>query len=818
MTNPEKIIASQIQYDGTIRLATGLSRREMHWHNTEMLWSEFAHKLSEPTRTPETFEAYKSMPKVKQGMIKDVGGFVGGTLKGGRRKADALAWRSLITLDMDNLSKLDDPWPTVEMVLGCAAVLYSTHSHKPQAPRLRLIIPLSRQVKPDEYAAVARRVAADIGIDFCDDSTFEHHRLMYWPSVSCDAEYRYEFSDGPWLDVEEQLARYDDWQDPSQWPHSSRKDIEIRKAATKQGDPLEKTGIVGAFCRVYTVEDAIEKFLPEVYLRCENGRYTYAEGSTIGGLVVYDNGKFAYSNHGTDPAGGRLCNAFDLVRVHLYRELDDEADPATPVNKTPSHIKMSEFALTDAAVRENLAIANTTAVVDALTEDEDEIGISDSADTDWLAKLELDSRGKIKSTTNNVFIILQHDERLAGKYAYDDFKGRPIVLGNLPWQRYEKRISPNWADSDDAGLRHYVERKYGLSSVNKIYDAVEVAMLRSRIHPVRDYLTGLQWDGTKRVGALLIEYLGAEDCEYTREVTKRALIGAVARIMKPGCKHDHMLVLVGPQGCGKSTLLSRLGGKWFSDSVYTLTGKSAYEQLLGYWILEMGEMAAARKAEVEQMKLFFSKCTDNYRAAYGHRTQDHPRQCAFFGSTNDEEFLKDNTGNRRFWPVVVQNAGKNLYRDLSQEVVAQIWAEALAYYNAGELWYLDAKMEKLAKSKQQEHTEVDSRQGLVEQFLEKLLPKKWMDMELGDRLDFWFDSGFSERKEGVEPRKVVCALEIWQELFKGDVKNFRPMDARAINNIVRNIPGWEPQSSYLCGKPYGRQRAFVRKEQEDLQQ
>lgn len=230
-----------LQYDGLITIAMGSSRRSASWKTKEMLWSEFVDKLGRVTRTQETQQEYFRMPKEERDNAKDVGGFVGGTLKGGRRKIDAVLQRRLITLDMDSITAGEDPWPTVELILGCAAVLYSTHSHTAKAPRLRLVLPLSRPVSPEEYEAIARRIAGDIGIDMCDDTTYEPHRLMYWASASSDGEFRYEVQDGPWLDADEQLARYADWKDPTQWPVSSRKSGTIRRLADKQETRPRKT-------------------------------------------------------------------------------------------------------------------------------------------------------------------------------------------------------------------------------------------------------------------------------------------------------------------------------------------------------------------------------------------------------------------------------------------------------------------------------------------------------------------------------------------------------------------------------------------------
>lgn len=795
-----------LKYDGAVSIAVGSSRRCTSWQNKELLWSELAARLAIPTRTAETAAEYKNMPKAKRDDLKDVGGFVGGVLRGGRRKADAIVQRRLITLDLDSIPPGTDVWGDFELIFGFAAVMYSTHSHTVKDQRLRIVIPLSRPVSPDEYAAVSRRIAGDIGIDLCDDTTFEPHRLMYWPSASYDAPFRYEFCDGPWLDVDEQLRRYTDWHDPSEWPVSSRKMDLLERLSKKQGDPYEKPGIVGAFCRVYPVEEAIEQFLPATYLPCDNGRYTYAGGSTSGGLVLYDNGKFAYSHHGTDPISGKLCNSFDLVRLHMFGDQDDAAEPGTPVNRLPSYKAMSELAIGDPAVVEDLNLHNLAAITSAL----DEEGDTDSAE--WVKTLSVTLKGNIEPTIENALIIMRNDPNIKGRYYYDAFRERPIVCGDLPWQDLKKRQSDCWQDSDDAGLRMHLEKFYKIDSQLKIRDAVELAMLEQTRHPVREYLTGLTWDGIKRADTLFVDYLGAEDTEYTREVTRKALIGAVARIFQPGCKHDHVLVLVGPQGCRKSTTLARLGKRWFSDSLYTLAGKDALEQIQGFWIIELGEMAATKKADLEQIKQFVSKQSDSYRAAYARRTQEHPRQCAFFGTTNDDEFLRDATGGRRFWPVTVTDLGRTLGDNLTDEIVDQVWAEIVVRYNAGESWYLSAKLEALAKEVQEQHTELNAKQGMIENFLETLLPEDWKNRTLDERLLF-LSGGFGEAEQGTERRTCVCALEIWQELFRGDPKSFSPLQSREINNMLRRIKGWTPSSGRNCGPLYGRQRCFVRKEE-----
>lgn len=801
------VIADRIKslrYDGTVTIATGRSRKETQWKNRELLWSDLAKRLSETTRTSETFEEYRKSPKSVQDNIKDVGGFVGGTLSGGRRRADAVAWRQILTLDADYVK--GDFWASVEMMFDNACLIYSTHSHSPKNPRIRLVIPLARPITADEYQAVSRRVAADLGIDFFDDTTYEAHRLMYWPSTSKDAEFIFEIQDAEWLDPDAVLARYEDWTDPSYWPESSRVQQSRERLADRQGDPWEKHGMVGAFCRTYSIDDAIKTFLSDIYEPAQDGRYTYKPGSTSGGLVLYQDGKFAYSHHGTDPVGGQLVNSFDLVRIHKFGVRDEEAKEGTPINRMPSYLAMQEFAAKDDNVKKQLGLER----LEEASSDFDVVEIKEE-DNEWLKELERHHRtGMILSTRNNALIVLENDPNLKGKIAFNEFTHRPYILEDLPWENAE--AGGSWTDDDESALFHYLESVYGIDSPGKVRDALGVIMKRHRHHPVREFLDSLEWDGIDRLETLLIDYLGAEDSEYVRAVTRKTFTAAVKRIYQPGCKFDYMLTLIGPQGVGKSYILNKLGGEWFSDSLTNVQGKEAYEQLQGVWLIEMGELTATRKADNEAIKHFLTKRIDSFRVAYGRHTSDFPRQCIFVGTTNDKTFLKDRTGNRRFWPVEVmqQEPTLSIWKHLNKEEIRQIWAEAKHYYQEGEKLYLTGKLEDEAKKRQEEHREEMPMAGLVQEYLEKPLPLDWNDWDLGRRR-LYLDDEFNSYEGVTTERDRVCALEIWVEVYGGDPKNMKPMDARNINDIMREMPGWERSKSTLrFGKIYGIQRGFTR--------
>lgn len=804
LTDP---LPNKLKYDGTITIATGKSRKETSWKNREMLWYELLQKLRQTTRTRETLAEYKKMTKPQQDNIKDVGGFVGGTLKGGRRKADAVVWRQVLTLDADFVQ--GDLWASIEMLCNYGCAIYSTHKHSPDNPRLRLVIPMARPVTPDEYPAIGRRIAADLGIDMFDDTTYEPHRLMYWASTAADGEFIFRYQDEPWLDPDEILARYPDWRDPSFWPESSRVQQKRQKLADKQGDPLEKPGVIGAFCRTYSIEEVIDTFLSEVYEECGEGRYTYIPGSTAGGLVVYDNGKFVYSHHGTDPIGGQLVNAFDLLRIHKYGELDEDTEPGTPTVKLPSYLSMQEFCLADEQVKVTLG-------TEKLANAQEDFEVVEDTEA-WLKQLEYSKKGELVESLANLVLILRNDPNLQG-IAYNDFKGSAMLLEPMPWRKPEEWRGPNWSDDDDASLRVYIEKVYNVWSPAKLNDALAAISHARTFHPVKEYLEGLpEWDGIPRLEELLIDCLGAEDSSYTRAVTKKTFTAAVARVMNPGCKFDCMLVLVGPQGIGKSTLFQKLGGKWFTDSLSMndMKDKTAAEKLQGSWILEVGELAGIKKAEVEAVKSFLSRQTDKYRPAFGRRTVEYPRQCIIVGSTNaDMGFLRDSTGNRRFWPVQVRGVEPNRAPwALNDYTVGQVWAEALETWKAGEELFLTGDVAREAIEQQKLAMESDERLGLIREYLDRLLPEDWEDMSLSERRQFMHGTEFGTAEGNIE-RDRVCVAEIWNELFCKDLAIAKRFEIDEIHSLMQQIEGWERYQGNKGGKMkfrlYGVQRAYIR--------
>ncbi len=785
-----------LQNDKSLDVALGNSRKTKTWKNKTMRWSELLARMEAVTRTPETVAEYKAMGREQQSDIKDVGGFVGGYCDNGSRSETR--FRSILCLDADFASpELWDDWT---VLLGNAAAVYSTHKHTPEKPRLRLVVPLARNVDPEEYQALGRRVAAVLGIDQFDDTSYQPQRMMYWPSASIDGEYIFQYHDGAFLDPDEILAQYHNWRDVSSWPMSSRVAEVIKKTAAKQKDPLEKPGLVGAFCRAYfPIDEAIAVFVP-TYAHCEAGRYTYTEGSTAGGVVTYDD-RFSYSHHATDPASMQLCNAWDLVRLHLFGELDADCDPGAPVNSRPSYKAMAELAATDERVKVQLV---SDRLADAQEDFAADIPVGDNED-DWKKKLRFTEKGGIASCIENVVVILNGDPALVGCVGYNEMTHNIVALRSLPWRKVTGESQ--WSDTDDADLRYYLERVYGLSGKDKIFDGLNVVAMACKFHPVRDYLDGCGWDGQPRLETLLVDYLGAEDTPYTRAVTRKAFVAAVARIYRPGCKFDYMLTLRGRQGLGKSALIAKLGGGWFSDSFTTMQGKDAYEQVQGVWLMEIGELAGMRKAEAETIKLYISKQVDRFRPAYGRRLQEFPRQCIFIGTTNETQFLRDTTGNRRFWVVDTPNEPRlDMWEDLTPEVIRLIWAEAVALYRKGEDLFLSPELEAAAREVQETYEEENPKVGIVARYLDRLLPADWEDRDLYSRRT-WLEGN----DPGTVPRDRVCSYEIWAEALGQSPDRLDRYAVKEIRDIMCKLPQWRHQGNAKCTrKPYGFQRYYRR--------
>ena len=782
-----------------LSIAYGSSCHAKRWVNQQVTFDELCERLSQTVRTPETVEEYPKLPKSERDRAKDKGGFVGGKLKGGRRKRDTVEGRSMLTQDADHagIGFID----SYEMLCPYASCLYTTHGHTPEAPRVRVVVPLTRDVTPDEYAAISRFFAAEWGIDQFDECSHRPHQLMYWPTTPADGEYVFKRCDGEWLDPDRYLAAHPGWRDCAGLPRSVREGGIVERGRKQQEDPLGKQGVIGAFCRTYGINEAVHVFLKDIYQESAlQGRFDYIPADSSAGVVVYDD-VFAYSHHATDPACGKLLNAFDLVRIHKFGGLDEKVPEDTEAAKLPSFKAMCDFAVNDENVK--MTIAGERMEI-AEKEFSGENG-------NWLKQLEYEKRSTVvKNTLRNLLLILNNDEKLKG-IVFNQLSDGMEIKGEVPWEH----PSRFWRDADDAQLISYVDLTYGTFSARNYDIAVTKVADDRSYHPIREFLASLpEWDRVPRVDTILVDFLGASDNAYVRAVTRKTLCGAIARVMNPGCKFDTMLVLNGPQGKGKSTLISKLCGEWFNDSLLLndTKDKTAAEKLQGYWILEIGELAGLKKTEIETLRGFLSRQNDIYRASFGRRATPHPRQCVFIGTTNAENgYLRDTAGNRRFWPVKTPGDAARASWEMTEEEIRQIWAEALVRYKEGEPLHLDNELAGMALKEQQIAMEVDEREGMVRDYLEMPLPERWDKMDIFDRRNYICGSEFGgEREPGVRKRERVCNMEIWCECFGKERGNLKRQDANEISAIMANIEGWKKADNKVRFPIYGIVRGYCR--------
>ncbi|NCB42169.1 MAG: hypothetical protein EOM59_06075 [Clostridia bacterium] len=775
-----------------LAIAYGNNRQAKKWVNKTTSFDKLKERLKVTIRTTESAEEYAKFSKAQKDNAKDHGGFVAGALKGGRRKIDAVELRSMVALDGDRIDKTF--LENYEKSTPYTSVLYTTHSSTEENPRVRLIFPLTRDVTPEEFVAVSRYLAQMLGIDYFDECSYQPNQLMYWPSTPSNGSFVYKEVDKNWLNPDEILNAHPEWTDPTRLPTSSRESKANTVANQKVQDPLEKDGIVGLFNRVYfPISKAIEAFLSEVYEPTENeNRYHLIKSSSIAGVEIKEDGKFVYSHHAKDPAYLKLCNAFDIVRIHKFGDDDDKK----------SFRDMCEFAMQVDEVKvlaanERLALA-----------EEDFSADSD----DWKTRLKYQPKTSLlENSVYNLNLILNNDPDFRN-FAYNELANRIQVTGPLPWERPEG--NKFWRDADTAQLKSIIDIRYlPFSSRNHDVAFTKIADDR-RFHPIRDYLESLPaWDGTTRVEDVFIKYLKADDTEYIRTVTRKTFAAAVARIYVPGIKFDCVPVLDGDQGIGKSTIVKDLVTADYYSETLSLTDmddKSGAEKLQGFWVVEIGELAGMRKADIEKVKAFLSTSDDKYRPSYGKVVESHPRQCIVIATVNGERgYLRDITGNRRFWIIKVHQKKQKKTWSFTEEYRQQFWAEAKEIWKSGEKLYLEGDILEEAEKAQKGAMETDERVGMVEEYLNTPLPADWDDMDLFARRNYLNGSEFGGTQHiGTITRTSVSNAEIWCECLNHSLPELKTTDSYQIAALMAQINGWERTTNIKRLPIYGRQRLY----------
>lgn len=544
-----------------LNIAYGNSRQAKTWVNKTIRFDDLKERLKTTIRTTESAEEYARMSRAQRDAAKDHGGFVAGVLKGGRRKIDTVELRSMIALDGDRIDKsfLD----SYETVAPYTSVLYTTHSSTEDSPRVRIIFPMTRDVSSEEFVAVSRYVAQALGIDYFDECSYQPNQLMYWPSTPANGTFVYKETDGGWLDPDAILSAHPEWTDPTRLPTSSRESKANTVARQKVQDPLTKDGVVGLFNRTYyPVTKALEAFLSDVYEPTDNeNRWHRIESHSIAGVEILED-KFVYSHHAKDPAYLKLCNAFDIVRMHRFGDMDDKA----------SYKAMCELAMRQEDVK---LLAASERMADAQTD------FTGGDDAEWRKRLKYQPRTSLlENSVYNLNLILANDPDFRN-FAFNNMANRIQVMGPLPWER--PKGNRFWRDADTAQLKSIIDIRY-LPFSSRNHDVAFTKIADDRhFHPVRDYLESLPaWDGVKRVEELFIKYLKADDTDYVRAVTRKTFAAAVARIYVPGIKFDCVPVLDGDQGIGKSTIVKDLVTSEYYSETLSLTDmddKSGAEKL-----------------------------------------------------------------------------------------------------------------------------------------------------------------------------------------------------------------------------------------------
>ena len=809
--------------DKIISITTAESAKAKKWQAVQVTVGDFFKSLAEFKEIPMTLPEFVKLKETKEGRaeqekLKDTKGFVGASFSGDERSLTAVTGRDVITLDYDNIpsGKTQELVNSVD-ALNVSYCIYSTAKHCPESPRIRVVIPLSETVNRSTFEPIARKVAEAIApFEWIDGTCFRLNQLMYYPTACLGAERIYKANtERPCLEGNAWLDKYGeegkDWRDATSWPGTSGK-CEMHKY--KKTESLDKKPkIIKAFCRAYPISVAIDTFLSDVYEPAgtdTNGsaRYNLIGGTCARGGCVYDDDTAFFGNDATDKTNKRRCNSFDLVRIWKYGDLD-KGKESEDVTKRPSWKAMERLCAEDDNVQKAIR-----EIIDEKKKDRAEKEIKrykesggsveneDNAKDVW-ALLEMDENNNPKTTVNNYKVILENDEsvKIGTLYAYDEFTGKTKIFGKLP---HVGDCNGAWCDAADAAILMHIEGAYRIYSEQKYRVAMEALKIKYKINSLQQYLKSLpEWDCVPRLETILIDCLGAEDDEdgYTREVTKKAFIGAYMRAIEPGSKYDTMLILNGGQNIGKSTFLRQISvnpQEWYTDSIQKLENdKDTMEKIQGKWIIEVGELNAMSKADVNGVKLFMSSQCDVYRASYARTPAEHPRMCAVFGTTNDGEFLRDTTGNRRFWPVdcymkPVPEKTEWIVNELPK-IVPQLWAEAKARYEKfGETPYIkDATLAKAAARVQEEHRVRPVNEGVIIDFVNRKVPKNWKDMDIIARRDFWANNPAAVGEDDLVERDSICAQEIWCELYGKDINDMQRKDTLNINSVLCGLEGFE---------------------------
>lgn len=841
--------------------------------NKRAPWGKLVRVLTAENRTDMTQKQYKALSEDQKSLEKMRAGFiVGGHCNDNKRIAANVPFRSFLNLDIDNLTP--ESYQQFKDEVGLASsgiyayefVWHTTRSHTPETPKVRIIVPLIKPVSADRFVAASRVLASkfDPTMEHVDPVSFRIAQFMYKPMTNADGEFESGHNEAMFLNADQMLDEFGDWQDFSKLPCRESESLSNLVApGTKQENPFEKKGIVGAFNRAYPIEEAIDEFLSDVYERSaevsSNGvRYTYLKSSTgqSNGVLVYPDQGLMYSHHTSDPAGGgHSYNAFDMVRLHRFghADLDSKVKPDTSPTKLPSYKLMVEQFDRDEEVskqmlaeRYDLDALVAASMADLAENDEEDdtpetpagedmIG-NDADDLDvevWQTKLDRGEGGSLLPTLRNVVEILTKDKRVAGMVALDEFSGGIVKLRRFPAGTLgtlaggkkvrERNVSDvkkgdAWSDRDDAKMRYFLQLPSGnphngyqlRAAKQDVIDAIDLAADINRFHPVKKAFESVKWDGRSRVSTLFMDYLGCPDDEYHRKTAELVMIAMIARVYTPGHKWDYVPILEGKQGKRKSAFIHALSMGWFAEmrgDVVTDSKKTA-ELLEGVLVVEIPELHTFNRSESSALKAFFSAYNDKARAAFARRTSINKRQAVFWGTTNDKEYLRDKSGNRRYWPILCLIEFIDI--DRLESELPQIYAEALMLYKALLIDYPSGRIplyleegseaaltaEELQESRRIESA-ADREKGPLELWLDEPMHPSMVDCQK-------ITDDFTDDEELVQ-RSFTCSKEVLEVLAKGDDRK-----GEVFRRLMGELSGWRFTKAAHHTQRYGPAKLFVR--------
>ena len=720
------------------------------------------------------------------GTQKNARSYLPGELRGHHRSGDNVIGRSVITLDLDGASA--EGFTELLSYLDDVAVLWhTTFSHSPQKPSYRVLIPLDGMVTPDVYTRIVREIMRAVPQAAIDAASATPSQIMFTPAAKDESLYEYG------SELNRPLASGALFQSAPDTPEGV-----VSLGRVRKKDPLTLKGIAGEFCKHYQDLDELIEVFKLPYERVGSRfRYIHADKSSAPGMSPLPDAPLLYfSNHGSDPASGRAQNAFDLVRIHKFGALDAGYEGA--VIHSPSSLAMKNFLATHEGFRQRRADAaygnvarpdaasiplTTSEDVSTLTQEPEPAHESEedeepgSGSLDWTSQLIRHEKTlQVEDRIENYDLIFMNDPIF--KSLWWNVRGDyEAIMG----EDYDLRDGspPQVNNADVSGLKDHIERQYQIRRVTRqrVDDLLGRVRRERRIDPVKKYLQSLTWDGIPRLETCLP---GAEDTPYNRMVAKRALLGAVARAFKPGCKVDQSLILFGGQGVGKTTWIERMA-RGYTASLGDIQNKDTLISASRSWIMVSDEGHALNNADFNELKDFLTRQRDVYRLPYDRSATEVPRRWVVWGTTNDPMMLRERDGNRRF--LIVDVLEQMDFDKYTPEYVDQVWAEAVALYQDGERPVLSPAEEALAEQARKSHTMEDNLVATITEALESPVPLAWERMSLPERI-VWLqakDMDAEDKSAPTAPRSFITPAAVWVEIMR---KGLPDMSLRDQNRIT----------------------------------